>query len=250
MQALSASDILFAWETGQQKHQVDRALLLLALALPSFSPALLSSLTIGQRNRQLLLLRQRTLGDTATCFVPCPYCGELLEFTLDLSSMVSTSTATWDEPGEHVEHTYTLSLDAYTISFRLPTSIDLASIIRSHDVQGGSRLLRARCVVQVTQNEQPVAVEDLPQNVVQALSEAVVEYDPLAEMEFALTCPACQQQWTTLFDIVSFFWTELDAVAKRLLRDVHTIASAYGWRERDILSLSTARRQYYLELIR
>lgn len=250
MRALSASDILYAWEAGRQKHPLDRALLLLALALPSFSPALLSSLTIGQRNRQLLLLRQQTLGESAQCFVQCPHCQEKLEFALDLSIMIATTTETPDEQGEHGEHIHNVSVDAFTISFHAPTSIDLASIIRCGDLQEGSRLLLERCVVQAAQDNQPIPVENLPQNVLQALSEAVVEHDPLAEMELALTCPACQHQWTSLFDIVSFFWTELDALAKRLLRDVHTIASAYGWRESEILALSTARRQYYLELIR
>jgi hypothetical protein len=34
------------------------------------------------------------------------------------------------------------------------------------------------------------------------------------------------------------------------LRDVHELASAYGWRESEILALSPQRRQAYLELVR
>lgn len=237
------------WEAGQQKHPVDRALLLLALALPTFSPALLSSLTIGQRNRALLELRQKMLGASARCFARCPYCGEKLEFALDLPAILSTEVEAFVESSQLPEHIHTLSVDAFILNFRVPTSTDLASIIRAVDVREGSRLLIERCVVHAIQDDQPVAVENLPDEVLQALSEAVIENDPLAEMEFALDCPTCQQHWTTLFDIVSFFWTELDALAKRLLRDVHTIASTYGWHESDILALSTTRRQYYLELI-
>ncbi|HJT59197.1 MAG TPA: hypothetical protein VJ761_22005, partial [Ktedonobacteraceae bacterium] len=201
-----------------------------------------------QRNRQLLLLRQKTLGTAAKCFAQCPHCGEKLEFNLDLSAMVSSEAEALLEPGEVVERMQTLSVDRFTLSFRVPTSSDLASVVRG-DGQAGSRLLVERCVVQAMQDEQPVSVENLPENVLRALSEAVIEHDPLAEIECALVCPECQRHWTTLFDIVSFFWTELDALAKRLLRDVHTIASAYGWRESDILALSAARRQFYLELI-
>ena len=250
MRALSASDILYVWDAGQQKHPIDRALLLLALALPAFSPALLSSLTIGQRNRQLLLLRQKTLGASATCFAQCPHCGEKLEFALDLETMSPTEVEAFIEPGELSEHIHTLSVDAFTLSFRIPTSADLASIIRAIDAQEGSHLLIERCLVQATQDDQPITIENLPEEVLQALSEAVIEQDPLAEIECAMVCPECQQSWTTLFDIVSFFWTELDALAKRLMRDVHVIASAYGWRESDILALNAARRQFYLELIR
>jgi len=51
------------------------------------------------------------------------------------------------------------------------------------------------------------------------------------------------------FDIASFFWAEICVQAKRLLREVHTLARAYGWREMDILSMSPARRQFYLEMV-
>ncbi|HJT57490.1 MAG TPA: hypothetical protein VJ761_13400, partial [Ktedonobacteraceae bacterium] len=182
MRALSASDILYAWETGQQKHPVDRGLLLLALVLPAFSPALLSSLTIGQRNRQLLLLRQKTLGTAAKCFAQCPYCGEKLEFNLDLSAMVSSEAEALAEPGQVVERMHTLSVDRFTLSFRVPTSSDLASVVRAGDAQAGSRLLVERCVVQAMQDGQSVSVEYLPENVLRALSEAVIEHDPLAEI--------------------------------------------------------------------
>lgn len=249
MHALSASDVLYAWEVGRQKHPVDRALLLLALALPSFSPALLSSLTIGQRNRALLLLRQKTLGAIATCLARCPNCGEQLEFSLDLPAMSPTELDALIEPGEYTVPIHSLNVDAYTLNFRVPTSTDIAAIVRVANAQEGRHLLIERCVVWAARDDQPVLVENLPEEVLQALSEAVIEHDPLAEVECALVCSECQQPWTTFFDIVSFFWTELDALAKRLLRDVHTIASAYGWRESDILALSAARRQYYLELI-
>jgi hypothetical protein len=35
-----------------------------------------------------------------------------------------------------------------------------------------------------------------------------------------------------------------------MLYDVHALASAYGWREADVLAMSPMRRQVYLELAR
>jgi hypothetical protein len=35
-----------------------------------------------------------------------------------------------------------------------------------------------------------------------------------------------------------------------VLREVHILASAYGWREDDILAMSPARRRIYLEMLR
>ena len=43
-------------------------------------------------------------------------------------------------------------------------------------------------------------------------------------------------------------WLEIDAWARRTLRDVHALASAYAWSERDVLALSPTRRTLYREL--
>ena len=75
----------------------------------------------------------------------------------------------------------------------------------------------------------------------------MVEHDPQAEVLMPLTCPNCEHSWHSLFDIVSFFWTELTSQAKQLLQEVHVLARFYGWREADILAMTTVRRRFYLD---
>jgi hypothetical protein len=77
----------------------------------------------------------------------------------------------------------------------------------------------------------------------------MAEQDPLAEVLLDLHCPECGHQWQMVFDIVSYFWSELSVRARRLLYDVHALAQAYGWRESDILSMSDTRRQFYLGMV-
>lgn len=77
----------------------------------------------------------------------------------------------------------------------------------------------------------------------------MAEADPQADVELALTCPGCGIAWGVPFDIGMFLWWELDARARRLLQDVSVLASAYGWREADVLALTPRRRQLYLELV-
>lgn len=250
MQALSASTIVRIWEVGQHQHSTDRAMLLLTLAWPSLPPAALNALTIGQRNAHLLSLRKNTLGSLANCVARCPACNEQLEFTIDIQTMLPSEVTEPLEPGKIAEQIYTLDVDSYHLSFRVLTGEDLARAGQIVDRQAGRDLLLECCVLQVLRDGQLQSVKDLPEPLLQALTEAIVENDPLAEIQFALNCPACQENWTLLFDIVSFFWAELDAQARRLLHDVHTIASAYGWRESEILALSSARRKFYQELIR
>jgi hypothetical protein len=77
----------------------------------------------------------------------------------------------------------------------------------------------------------------------------MAELDPMARIELQLTCPACEHQWGELFDIASYLWTELKDHAIRLLHDTHTLARAYGWSEAEILSMTSRRRQVYLDLV-
>jgi hypothetical protein len=73
--------------------------------------------------------------------------------------------------------------------------------------------------------------------------------DPQADIHIALSCPLCKSEKKIAFDISSFLWSELNAWAVRTLREVHILASAYCWRETDILAMSPWRRQFYLEVL-
>ena len=49
--------------------------------------------------------------------------------------------------------------------------------------------------------------------------------------------------------MASFVWEEVDAAARRLLGEVHALASAYGWSQEEILALGSQRRAAYMRLI-
>jgi hypothetical protein len=72
--------------------------------------------------------------------------------------------------------------------------------------------------------------------------------DPQANVRLTMQCPACDLSWDAPFDISAFLWSEVSTSAQHLATEVHTLASAYGWREADILAMSTARRRLYLSL--
>src|SRR5262249_27971943 len=79
-------------------------------------------------------------------------------------------------------------------------------------------------------------------------SEKMSSADPMANIHLALSCPSCEHKWEAPFDIVAFLWREISTAARRLLREVHALASAYGWTQHEILSLSTLRRRAYIEM--
>ena len=92
-------------------------------------------------------------------------------------------------------------------------------------------------------------MRELPDEIIETISAAMLEADPTAEIILHLTCPACAHEWDLLFDIADFFWSEISAQAQRLLREIDALARAYGWTEREILNLPAQRRQTYLEMV-
>jgi hypothetical protein len=243
MQPLSASDLLNAWERGLAQAPAQRALSLLAAAHPRMSVEDLAELSVGQRDARLLTLREWTFGSQLASLADCPSCGERLEMSFNVSDVRAAS---------ETELTAPLSLDVagYEVRFRLPNSLDLIAIATDNDVTAARQRLLGRCLLAAHQARTAVTIEQLPAEVTAAIAERMGQADPQTDVQLALTCPACGHQWQATFDIMSFFWSEIHAWADRILREVHTLASFYGWSEADILALSPRRRQRYLEMVR
>lgn len=239
MRVLSDQLLIAVWDRGLDRHPVDRALLLLAQAFPDQAPSKLASLTVGQRNARLLELRTHTFGPQLNGITRCPQCNETLEFAVD------STTLHVPEP-EALE--YTLTVDGLSLQFRLLNSLDLAAIAHLRDVATARQQLIERCLLQALHDEEAVLFSELPESVIPKLGDAVAECDPHAEMLFTLECTACEHHWTLAFDIVSFFWAEIDTYAQRLLYEISALARTYGWSESEILSMNRRRRQLYLEL--
>ena len=237
LQKLSAASLLNLWEAGRGRTPVEQALLLLSVAFPERAPGELAQLPIGQRDALLLRLREQTFGSRLTGLSACPKCGERLEttFTVDefLESLPTPAEA--DAP-------LTLETQGFKISFRLPTSLDLQSA-------PDRETLLSACVLAATQGETSITPASLPEAVIQSLVAHMEQADPLASVSMPFTCFACGHTWQSLFDIASFFWSEINAWAARMLREVHLLASTYGWSEADILAMSAWRRQLYLEMV-
>lgn len=105
------------------------------------------------------------------------------------------------------------------------------------------------CILDVTAQGGKVQPAALSDGVLRAVTERMAEADPCADVRLELDCPLCQHRWQSSFDIVSHVWLEIEAWARRIIGDVHLLASVYGWHERDILSMTEARRRAYLDLV-
>ncbi|MBC6420232.1 MAG: phage baseplate protein [Hormoscilla sp. SP12CHS1] len=243
MRPLTASELIRGWEVGQSQHALDRALTLLSLACPGYSQAELASLSIGQRDAYLLTLREITFGEEMNGWADCPQCSERLEFNMKTSQMRLVEVL------EPQVAEYSLKMGEWELGFRLPNSWDLAAIVGETDVERAAARLRQRCLSWALFEGVEVGYNHLPEEAIAAMVESIAAADPQAEILLDLSCPACGHKWQVMLDIVWFLWKEISARAQRILQEVHMLARFYGWREADILSMSTVRRQCYLNLV-
>jgi hypothetical protein len=242
MRALSAPEVLRIWERGLTQAPVERALELLAAVYPESSKDALAALSVGQRDARLLELRERLFGAHMSGSVVCPRCGGRLELSLDVRDLLAGSA-------NGTEGEISLNVGEYELRVRLPNSYDVLAAASQGDLSSSLRTLLDRCLLTASRAGEPASGGNLPQEIVEAAGERMAQADPLADIQVAVACPACEHRWRMAFDIVSFLWSEIDAWACRMLREVHALASAYGWGERDILALSPVRRQFYLEMV-
>jgi len=249
MRPLSAAQLLNLWEYGSAQPAWQRALSLLAAALPDSSVDALAGLPLGRRDAYLLSLRESLFGPRLTSLATCPACGERLELTFNTADVRAGSLPDPDESLQAGQQAISLDLDDTHITFRLPNSLDLAEITGANSPQQARQDLLARCLLSAQENGLECSLEQLPDKITETIIERMASADPQGDVQIALTCPACAHQWQLAFDILSYLWSEINAWAQRTLREIHLLAQAYGWRETDILALSPGRRSLYLQMI-
>ncbi|WP_404361088.1 hypothetical protein [Methylotuvimicrobium sp. KM1] len=244
MRSQNALELLTVWEQGLSQPLLQRALILLAVALPDSEPEELAGMSIGRRDRHLLRLREKLFGPQLVNTSVCPACSERIEWVNQVSDLLIPQ-----DLYQASANRFTIDVDEYKLCVRLPNSLDIAAVIGNPDTESAQRQLLTRCVLNVERSGEDCSIERLPDCVIDALIQQIELLDPQAEILISLKCPACAHRWDALFDIAGLLWTELNDWAERMLQTVHQLASGYGWSERDILELSPVRRQLYLGML-
>jgi hypothetical protein len=230
MTALTQSEMLGLWERGRSLHPLDQGVLALRTAFRGAEDA--ADWPLGRRNRALAELRAGMFGQELRGWTRCRQCNGQIEFQVDVPALLQAA-------GEEVEAV------AFNQCFRLPSSRDLAAVLQETDADAAVRNLVVRCWLA----EGPAA-KAWSEDELEAVGDSMAAADPLAEIRLHFDCPHCGESFDDSLDPASFLWAEIDAVARRLLAEVHELAAAYGWSEREILSLSQARREIYLGMVR
>lgn len=214
-------ELVNRWETGGSEA-AHRRLAALIETEPGGRP--LGEDTLGQRNRRLIALHGRWIDRPIEAHVACPTCGTGNEFVLPLEAMQELPDP---PPGARTK----LGGSA----FRLPTMAEAEAC------GADPAALARRCA------DDPAVRLDAQQ--LAMLSEAFDALDPLGRLTVASHCSDCGGEVTAEVDLAEFVAAELTRCVELALRDIDLIAAAYGWSEREILSLPADRRARYVAMI-
>lgn len=235
MRGLDAFDVLSCFEEGAGRTPLEKGLLLLRFAWPEAGEDLYRRLPLAERDRLLLALRRATLGNLAPVVASCPHCGAELETGVDLDHLLAAA-APEDPFGD-----FPLTLGGRELRLRLPSTEDFAEALRQTPAEARRHLARRTLI---SPDPPPLDEEHLD-----AIATAWDAADPLSEIRLDLECAECGRAFDEIFDIVSFFAAEVDHQARRLLLEIHALASAYGWTESEVLALGPQRRRLYVEMV-
>jgi hypothetical protein len=235
MNTLPAGELLTLWENGRTRHPIDRALLLLGASQPEQTYDQLADWPVGRRDAAILSLRLANFGMTIEACLDCPSCRTCLEVAFDGRA--------FEIPAENEP-----IVEAADGWFRLPTGRDLATIVGEPNPDVAVRRLLSLCWLG-WDGDGDATMPEWSQAMLQEVEARMGEVDPQSIIELDFVCDACGHAWQSPFDICEFVWEEIEARAKRLLQEVHLLAGAYGWSERDVLAMTDVRRSAYVELV-
>lgn len=205
--ASPGSELLALWEQLQAVAADELPLLLLAVVHPGHTRTELAAVPADRRDAQLLRWRSARFGDAIEAASRCPACGQRIALGLSAAALLAQEA----EPPVPVEE-------------------DAAGIGDSMDAV--VQALLVRCLA----GSLPAPLQS---------AEGLRPLPP-AGPPLALNCPACGHRWSEPLDVAALIKADTEAAATRLLQEVHLLATAYHWSERDILALPPARRRFYL----
>lgn len=234
MRSFDAGGLLDVWEHGCGLPPPRRSLAVLAYGYPDMPHGELAAVPLGRRDALLARLRIALFGGELAFVATCPHCTRTVESTIDAAPLAL------DAPPPQPQ---AVPIDGVPVRLRAATITDLIDL--PADADAARRTLAARCLVAGDGARPPAA---LTEPALAAIATALEAADPAAATDLMLDCPDCGGRWREGLDIATFLWREVDAWARRTLHDVHALARAYAWSERDVLALSPTRRQIYLEL--
>jgi hypothetical protein len=199
--------------------------------------------TLHRRLQGLLAIERAGGAPASTIQLRCSAtgCGESMELDLDLGQFTLH-----DQPP-----VFEVDLaPSVRAAVRLPTGTDHRRWQATGSGGEASEARMARDLVQTIHGRPLPDGQDLPQEWIARLAEALEERDPLTALRLATRCPACGATVDLELDLEAHLLAGARMRRSRLLDAVHQLSLAYHWSEREILALPRQRREEYLARLR
>jgi hypothetical protein len=195
------------------------------------------ALSVG--DRQFLIRRLGIELDTDECWLTgvCEHCGQPIDVAVRQSAL----------PYKPATDGYPIATAQTSLGecrVRVPTGLDQEAMAVVEDESAAADELARRCVLDLVPGRELDPAE-LTERDLEILGEAVESVAPEMVTEIQASCPHCSGQTAIAIDPYRCL-RNLDV---GVLRQVHTLASAYHWSEAEILALPRQRRLRYLQMI-
>jgi hypothetical protein len=215
-------------------------------------------LTLGDRIKLLLEIRNMTFGENIECVVNCPKCDQNMSANILISTLTQPNGRL--QPQEIKKEQYHfLKIDGFNLKIRSLTGADQESIAvvvldnKANESNNNNyyRQVREKLVKScIVSSEPSLNGHIIGDNLISTIASKLAELDPYADLIFDLKCPLCNYFFEIPFNAEDFILREIDIRSQYLENEVHLLAFYYHWTEDAILSLPIKRRKAYADLIK
>jgi hypothetical protein len=210
----------------------------------ALAPGDVANATVADRDRLVAGLYTHAFGDRIESHRDCAACGRAFEVNFSLSDLLQSL----DEKARETARRYLPAAEGFYdlgsgISFRLPTVADERALrgLAGAPAERTSGALIERCV-----RREDGAAGDVPIGAVEAAMDAVA---PLLSLELPVRCALCGHAQEIDFDLLEFLLAALARERPLLVREIHALATAYGWSFGEIVGLSREQRRAQVDVI-
>lgn len=231
-----AAAVLDVWTAGSGVHPVLRGAAVVGPQGPTDGRSLTDVPLAALATAALALLARHSTAPLDT-LARCPRCDEEIELALPWEALREDETP---------PQTLRVPTSAGPLVLRAPTTGDLLALVDADPVEARDAVL-GRCA----RHPDGTAVDTstLAEPDLVALADATERLTGLAVAEVATRCPTCDRPIALVVHPENLLWQAVETAAGRALREVATLAAAFGWSEADVLAVPPARRRAYLELV-
>lgn len=210
---------------------------------PSGDPGDAAELTAPDRDTLLAAIYARAYGDRVDTTAHCTACASPYDISFALADLrdILTRIPAAEKIQALPDGTFRSESG---IRFRLATARDEIEVSLLPEAEA-ARALAARCVLE----PQPGADISNDDQTLAELESALEDVAPVLDVDINTTCPECHRPQTIRFDVQFYLLQALEQDRARLARDIHYIASAYGWSLEEVLALERTERRRLVQFI-